>query len=41
MGCDIHGCIEKKIGDTWVMVDLLVYDDRASSRNYQVFAELA
>ncbi len=41
MGCDIHGCIEKKIGDKWVMVDLLVYDDRASSRNYQVYAELA
>ncbi len=41
MGCDIHGCIEKKIGDKWVMIERLTYEEKAKNRNYYVFAELA
>lgn len=37
MGCDIHGVVEKKVGDKWVMVNRL----QAGDRNYARFASLA
>ena len=41
MGCDIHICTEKKIGEKWVMVWYLDYRDRATNRDYERFAALA
>ncbi len=39
MGCDIHGTVEKKVGEKWVMVNRLY--DEAIERNYARFAALA
>lgn len=41
MGCDIHGMIERKIGNEWVMIDKLGSDDAAEDRNYYRFGLLA
>lgn len=41
MGCDIHGTVEKKVGDRWVMVDRLHYSHPTTRRNYERFAALA
>jgi hypothetical protein len=40
MGCDIHGTIEKKVGDKWVMVNRLS-DEPSLNRNYERFGALA
>jgi hypothetical protein len=40
MGCDIHGAIEKRVGDRWVMVDRLSKHEGAV-RCYRRFAALA
>jgi len=37
MGCDIHGWVEKKVGEKWVGIKEL----RDDSRNYKRFAKLA
>lgn len=39
MGCDIHGTIERKVDDKWVMVEPFPQDTR--DRNYVRFALLA
>lgn len=39
MGCDIHGWIERKVGDKYVAIKEL--GDRATARNYRRFAALA
>jgi hypothetical protein len=41
MGCDIHGTIEKKVGDKWIMVNRLSHDLPALNRNYERFGALA
>ena len=41
MGCDIHGTIEKKVGNKWIMVDRLSYGLPALNRNYERFGALA
>lgn len=42
MGCDIHGNIEKKVGDHWVMITPLHYGvHEAKKRAYRRFAALA
>lgn len=41
MGCDIHGAIEKKVGDKWVMVTRLKNDLPSCDRNYKRFTKLA
>ena len=37
MGCDIHGWVEKRVGEKWVAVKEL----KDNARNYQRFAKLA
>ena len=39
MGCDIHGWVERKVGDKWVAEREL--PDAATNRNYERFAALA
>ena len=39
MGCDIHGWIERKVGNKWVAVSELT--ERGRFRNYRRFAALA
>lgn len=39
MGTDVHICLEKRVGDKWVMVNRL--DGDAAIRNYELFADLA
>ena len=42
MGCDIHGAIEKRVGNKWVMVERLQYGvHEARKRSYRRFAALA
>ena len=41
MGCDIHGTIEKRVGDKWVMVSRIYGMERIMQRNYAFFALLA
>lgn len=39
MGCDIHGWVEKKVGEKWIAVREL--EGQAEYRNYERFAALA
>jgi hypothetical protein len=39
MGCDIHGTIERKVNNRWIMVERL--SGEARERNYLRFAALA
>jgi len=41
MGCDIHICVEKKIGDNWVMLGRPGFRSPCEDRNYERFAALA
>ena len=39
MGCDIHGWVERKVGDKWVGIDK--FNTYARERNYKRFGALA
>lgn len=39
MGCDIHGWVERKVGDKYVAIK--EFGDRATERNYRRFGALA
>ena len=39
MGCDIHGWIERRVGDKWIAVREL--NERSRKRNYELFGALA
>ncbi len=43
MGCDIHGCLEKKINNKWIMIRQYGFSKyiHFRERNYKRFAELA
>lgn len=41
MGCDIHIALERKVGNKWVMVNVMHWDRPCTKRDYRRFAALA